>query len=286
MLDKINIVFGTTASGKTKYGVQLAKQLNGVVINCDSMQVYQEIPILTAQPTLMEQQCITHKLYGYVSCLDKYSVQHWLASVIPVINDTIAAGFTPILVGGTGMYIKALMEGMVAIPNISAEEKEAIRKKYNDYSNTLLYQYLQKIDPPLANRYKLNDRQRILRAIEVYEVTEISLSTWQQKKLTPYFSEDKFHLIFVQCKREQIYRNINERFDLMIYQGVVEEVRRLYDKAGSIELPRAHGLREIISFINGDITLNEAIKLSKQITRNYAKRQLTWARHQFKEHII
>ncbi len=231
MLGKINIVFGTTASGKTKYGVQLAKQLNGVVINCDSMQVYQEIPILTAQPTLTEQQGITHKLYGYVSCLDKYSVQHWLASVIPAINDTIAAGFTPILVGGTGMYIKALMEGMVEIPNISADEKEAIRKKYNDYSNTLLYQYLQKIDPPLANRYKLNDRQRILRAIEVYEVTGINLSSWQKNKSPPYFPKSKFHLIFVQRTREQIYHNINERFDQMIQQGVVEEVRRFIAEA-------------------------------------------------------
>jgi tRNA dimethylallyltransferase len=292
MLNKINIIFGTTASGKTKYAVRLAKKLNGVIINSDAMQVYGEIPILTAQPTEEEKEGIIHKLYGYVSCLEEYSVVIWLRDTVPKIKRILQENKTPVLVGGSGLYIKCLTEGILQIPAIPLQTKNLVRSKYTEFTNETLHKKLYDADLILAARYKTNDRQRILRALEVFECTGICLSKWQETKPIPYFPEDMFHLIFVNRDREEIYRRINNRFDEMINNGAIEEVRKIYNSISDnaslsyTELPPAHGIKEIISFLRGDITLPEAVNKSKLITRNYAKRQLTWARNQIKFNVV
>lgn len=280
MKNKINIIFGTTASGKTKLGIGLAKKLDGVVINYDSMQVYKEIPIISAQPTEEEQDGVKHLLFGYVSCTESYSVGRWLDDAIPLIKKILFENKTPILVGGTGMYVKNLIDGMPKIPPISAKTKSIVAEWKKFMSSSELHEKLFELDPIVADQLNPNDSQRIQRALEVVIDTEKSLSKWQKEDCAPFFPKELFHIIKIEKPREQVYKNIDLRFLQMIEAGAVDEVSKLYNKFGNIEYPRACGLYEIISYLNGDITLQEAISKSQQISRNYAKRQTTWMKHQ------
>jgi tRNA dimethylallyltransferase len=277
MKNKINVILGTTASGKTKYSISLAAKLNGVVINCDSMQVYKEIPILTAQPTPDEKGDIEHRLFGYISCSEHYSVGRWLEDVVPVIKEVIERGKTPILVGGTGMYVKTLMDGISPTPSISIDTKKQVKSLSRD----LLHKRLEKLDPVTSKKLKPNDHQRIIRALEVFIETGKSLSDWQSNEQPEiFFSKGQFYTIKIERPRETIYENIDKRFLDMVNDGVVDEVSRVYRQFGNIVYPKAHGLPEIISYLNGNITLDEAILLAQRNTRHYAKRQTTWMNHQ------
>jgi tRNA dimethylallyltransferase len=279
MKNKINIIFGTTASGKTKLGIELAKKLDGIVINYDSMQVYKEIPIISAQPTKEEQDGVAHLLFGYVSCVESYSVGRWLDDAIPLIKKTLSENKTPILVGGTGMYVKNLIDGMPKIPEISTKTKAVVAEWKKALTSLELHEKLYELDPITANQLNPNDSQRIQRALKVVIDTGKSLSAWQ-KQNESVFPRDLFHIIKIEKPREQIYKNIDLRFIQMIEAGAVDEVSKLYNKFGNSEYPRACGLYELISYLNGDITLQEAISKSQQISRNYAKRQATWMNHQ------
>ena len=280
MKNKINIIFGTTASGKTKLGIELAKKLDGVVINYDSMQVYKEIPIISAQPTDEEKDGVEHLLFGYVSCVESYSVGRWLDDAIPLIEKKLSENKTPILVGGTGMYVKNLIDGMPKIPSISVETKKLLAEWKKFMSSIELHEKLLELDPFMADQLNPNDLQRIQRALEVIIDTGKSLAVWQNQSAEAYFPKELFHIIKIEKPREQIYQNIDLRFLEMIKAGAVDEVLKLYNQFGNIEYPRACGLYEIIAYINGDITLQEAIEKSQQISRNYAKRQTTWMNHQ------
>lgn len=274
MQNKINIIFGTTASGKTRLGIELAKKINGVVINADSMQIYKEIPILSAQPTEEEKNGVEHRLFGYVSIADKYDVGKWLKAAAQEIKDVLSAGKTPILVGGTGLYIKSLVDGLAKVPNVSIATKENVAKLPNLYEELLI------VDPQMAEKLKPNDLQRIQRALETFIETGKSLLYWQSQPHEILFPRDNFYIINLQKDRAQNYLDIEKRFLQMIDSGAIDEVRRIYEMFGDIEYPKAHGIPELISFIKGEVSLAECIPKIQQNSRNYAKRQLTWARHQ------
>lgn len=277
MIGKVNILAGTTASGKTKYAVELAKEINAVVINCDSMQVYKEIPILTAQPTEEEKQGIEHRLYGVISCGEEYNVGIWLNQVEKEIKEVLARGKTPLLVGGTGLYIKSLVRGISELPTISSQTKEKLKELQN-LPIDALYSKLKQTDNIAASRLEPGDVQRILRALAIFMETGKSIYTWHENApITKFFPQESFYLMWLKKPRETIYNNINYRFLQMIEMDVVEEVKKLKK---DITLPKAHGLPEIIKYLKGELALEQAIAIAQQNTRNYAKRQITFFSHQ------
>ncbi len=280
MLNKINIILGATASGKTDYGVMLANKLNGEIINSDSMQIYKEIPILTAQPTEEEKKGVPHLNFGIVSCFAKFHVKKWLDLTYGAIADIRSRGKTPILVGGTGLYIKALIQGIAEVPELSIAFKREFHEEYSSKPVGDLYQTLQDLSPQSAAILKPNDHQRILRALEVLLGTGKPLEYWHAQPSSAAFVRDDFYLIWLKRSREETYCRINRRFSKMLEAGVLDEVRRLLDKEGVENMPKAIGLQEIIKYFHGDISLNEVVKATQQNSRNYAKRQMTWFRHQ------
>ncbi len=273
MIGKVNAIFGSTASGKTSYAIELAKRIDGVVINYDAMQIYKEIPIISAQPTIEERAGVEHLLYGYLSVYEKSSAASWKMRALDAIDSVIKNGKTPILVGGTGMYLKTLIDGLSNIPDVPSAVVDALAKRNTDD----MYQQLKDLDNSVT--LKPNDRQRIIRALSVLLHTGKPLSYFHT--LAQYEKRYDFHLIWLKRDREVVYNNINKRFRQMIADGALDESRALainYNVLNS--LPKAHGLRELIRFHLGDISLEDAILSSQQQTRNYAKRQMTWARHQ------
>jgi tRNA dimethylallyltransferase len=288
MSKKIQIVFGPTASGKTEFAVCLAKEIgNCEIVNADSMQIYKDIPIITNQPTEDEKQGIEHHLFGIKNIVEHSDLGKWLDIAVPQIRNINERGLTAIVVGGTGMYLKALVEGVSQIPKIPTEISSKIKQRIDDEGVESLYKELSKKDP-LSKSLKPNDQQRITRALEVFDYTKKSIFEWNKIPNKEFFKRDGFDFHFVDGDREDIYTKINKRFDNMIENGVLDEAKKA-DKIfknstlNQVELNalpayKAHGLREIIAYINGLITKEDAIDRSKQVTRNYAKRQFTWWR--------
>lgn len=284
--NKIHIIFGPTASGKTEFAVNLAKTLNNCeIINADSMQIYREIPIITNQPTEDEKNGIPHHLFSIASILEHSDVAKWLELAAPKINEIQKKGKTPILSGGTGLYLKAITEGVSDIPEIP----EKIKNKYiEERRNGLeaLYSKLKASDHESAEKIKPGDSQRIIRALSVLEHTRISIQEWNKKPNRKFFPEEDFKIYFLNKNREEIYNKINLRFEKMFENGLLEEAKKANElfsshPVSSLQLPsyKAHGLREIISYLNGQISKEEAVEKAQQATRNYAKRQFTWWRN-------
>jgi tRNA dimethylallyltransferase len=277
MTSDILILTGTTCSGKSALALELAATRPAVIINADAMQMYRELRILTARPSVEEEACVEHALYGVLDATTNGSVKLWLEMVLPVIAQARKDGKLPMLVGGTGMYLKALMEGINDIPPIPDDVREAVRNTEN------IYEALQAKDPIMAARLKLGDTQRILRALEVVEATGESLASFQEKPTTSPLPDARFHMCFADKSREEIYARIDARFLQMMEQGALEEVRALMELQLPETLPlmRAHGVPELIRYLQGTMTREEAVAKGQQNTRNYAKRQITWLRNQF-----
>ncbi|MCE2991979.1 MAG: tRNA (adenosine(37)-N6)-dimethylallyltransferase MiaA [Candidatus Jidaibacter sp.] len=280
MLGKINVIFGATASGKSAYGVELAKELNGEIINADSMQVYTEIPIISAQPTEEERVGIPHHLYGIRSCFDGYSVGQFMVDAAQKIIEVQSLAKTPILVGGTGLYLKVLIEGLPDFPEISKETARKVNE-ISLHKRGKLHEYLDSIDPLAAAQLKPNDRQRILRAISIKLECGHSIIEVQQRCKKPIFSRSEYHIMWINPERKFLYERINQRFLKMVESGAVQEVADLVNSADGRALPKACGIPEIAQHLQGEISLDEAIYKAQKSSRNYAKRQITWARHQF-----
>lgn len=276
--NKIIIIGGPTASGKTALALDVARNIDAVIINADSQQVYKEIPIITAQPTLLEKGDIPHKIYGIISVREFFSVAIWLELVEKEIKDAFAAGKTPILVGGTGMYIKSLVEGIAEVPEISQEIRSNIRAEETEN----IYKLLLEKDPEIAAKLNPADRQRVLRAYEVVMETGKSLLYWHQQKTTPIFSPDMIKLFFLLPDRDKVYEKCNQRFLEMFDIGLMDEMQKLAEMNVPASMPamRAHGLREVIAYIRGEMEYPDAISMAQQNTRKYVKRQFTWFRHQ------
>ncbi len=272
MKKKIYIIAGPTASGKTSLSLQLAKRLNGQIINADSIQVYEDVPLLTARPTLEETAEIPHHLFGYLDAFAVSNVHDWLQR-LPDLVDSID---TPIFVGGTGLYLKILTEGLSPIPDIDDEIRQKVRQ--------MSVEELQKIVPDAP----FSDPQRLMRAAEVKQATGKTLQWWYEQPTTPILKNVEFKVITLLPPREKLYAQCNYRFEQMMSQGVLHQVIELLNKnpkkTGGVF--QALGVADLIDFIEAQKSLEKAIEHAQQITRNYAKRQMTWFRHQLKSDIV
>ncbi|MBY0501490.1 MAG: tRNA (adenosine(37)-N6)-dimethylallyltransferase MiaA [Alphaproteobacteria bacterium] len=276
---KVVIVAGPTASGKSAYAFRRALKDKGVILNGDSLQLYKGLEILTAQPPLKEQQTIPHRLYGFLSPTEGCSVGKWLPHVLREITKAHKEKRLPIVVGGTGLYLKALLEGISPLPPVDPKVRRSLK-----LPREALYAHLQDVDPELALKVNPHDHQRLLRGLEVFYGTGRPLSSWQTKKPSP--SPFEFETILMMPSKENLEHLIALRLEEMIEKGVIEEISRILALSPSLNVMKAIGLREFGNFLEGRCTLEEAKKLTFIHSRQYAKRQRTWFRHQFKAQLI
>ena len=275
------VIAGPTASGKSEFAIALCKEITGTVINFDSMQVYKELSILTARPDSISQSIVPHKLYGYMSGKNRCSAVLWKNKALEEIKLSLKLGRVPILVGGSGLYIKTLIDGLSDIP--------ITLNKYRSEAETILskegldkfYQRVKIIDPNIINSININDKQRLIRAYTVWLQTGKSLSAWIKDDNSKNKIVNKFLKIKLSPTRDSLRENINKRFYKMLQKNVIEEVKKLDDFDRSLPIMKAHGVRELLSVIRKEISLDEAAKITINHTNQYAKRQDTWFRHQY-----
>jgi tRNA dimethylallyltransferase len=278
---KIILISGPTASGKSNFSVKLAKRINGEIVNADSMQIYKELKILTTRPNIKEYKNIKHHLYGFHSVRKKFSTGNWLKLAIEKIDVIKKRKKTPIFVGGTGLYFKALTEGLVKIPNIPIRFRNKIRSLQKKIGQTKFFKQLSKIDPLIINKINPTDVQRSIRAYEVKSYTKESLIEWF-KKTKSKFSEEDFFKIYINFPRLELLKRISKRTEKMLKEGSIKEVNKFLklkirkDNTSN----KIIGINEIKDFLTKKSTLGEAKERISIKTRQYAKRQSTWARGQ------
>ena len=281
---KIILISGPTASGKSSFAIKLAKKVNGEIINADSMQVYRELKILSARPSIKEQKNIKHHLYGFHSVEDNFSTGDWLKLTLQKIKEIKKIKKIPILVGGTGLYFKALTNGLVNIPNIPIQFKNKIRSMHNRLGQKGFYLALKKIDPLSKDNINSTDTQRSIRAYEVKKFTKKSLFEWFANTKSLFKQED-FIKIYIEYPRSKLISKINKRVERMIRSGAIIEVKKF--KKMNINLSNSSnkliGINEIEQYLKEVISLEKMIELISIRTRQYAKRQSTWSRGQMKD---
>ena len=278
----ILIVAGPTASGKSSLALAAADKYNGVIINCDAMQVYRELRLITARPSSEDEAKVSHKLYGVIPAAEACSAGIWRELAVAEIETCWRADRLPIVTGGTGLYIKALMEGLTDIPEIPREIRGEVTERRDQIGPEAFRQELAKFDPVSAERLNPTDSQRMIRAYEVYLGTERSLTDWHQVAPTTPPLEANYQSIIFEPPRDELYAKCEARFDWMIDTGVLDEVHALMELNLEPSLPvmKALGVPELIAHLRDDITLEDAVIAVKQATRHYAKRQMTWFRGQ------
>ncbi len=279
------LIAGPTASGKSALALELAQKTGGVVINADSMQVYRDLRIITARPTAEEEAQVPHRLYGHVDAGVNFSAGAWVGDAAKALGEVRAQGRLPIFVGGSGLYFKALTQGLSAVPPIPAAVRESVRARLERDGVEALHAELAQRDPLSAARLKPRDRTRIARALEVVEATGRPLPDWHREGLPPLLPPDEFRALFLAPERETLYARIDARFDVMLDSGALEEVGALAARGLDPLLPamKAHGVPVLIRHLKGEISLEEAAEIGRADTRHYAKRQFTWFRHQLPE---
>ncbi len=276
------IVAGPTCSGKSALALDIAIRFGGTVINADSMQVYRELRLLTARPTAADESRVPHRLYGVVSAAEVFSAVRWREMALAEIIEAAAQGRVPVLCGGTGLYIKALTEGLSPIPDVPQSVRRVVRDRFEGAATDAVHQALLAVDPVAAERLPPRDRQRLLRALEVFEATGRSLVSWQQEPADGPPPGMKFHTILLEPPRAALYAACDARFHAMIAAGALEEVAALgaLDLDPSLPAMKALGMRSLLDHLAGKCDLETAVAASQQATRNYAKRQNTWFQHQ------
>jgi tRNA dimethylallyltransferase len=282
---KAVLIAGPTASGKSALALELAQKTAGVVINADSMQVYRDLRVITARPRPEEEAKVPHRLYGHVDAAVNFSAGHWVAEAAGVLAEVRAQNRLPIFVGGSGLYFKALTLGLSAVPPIPPAIREGVRARLERDGVEALHAELVQRDRATAERLKPRDRTRIARALEVVEATGRSLTDWHREGLPPLLPSGEFSALFLAPDRDQLYARIDARYDAMLATGALEEVAALAARHLDPLLPamKAHGVPALIEHIRGEITLAEAAAIGRANTRQYAKRQFTWFRHQLPE---
>ena len=281
---KIILISGPTASGKSELAIKFAKKINGEIINADSMQVYKELKILTARPVKENYNKIKHHLYGFQSVKNEFSTGQWLKLVKKKIKEIRNKNKIPILVGGTGLYFKALTDGLVKIPKIPNTIRNKIRSKQKQMGQKKFYLKLLKLDKFVKNKIDSTDVQRSLRAYEVIYFTKKSIFEWYKKTKSQY-KKDEFLKIYIDYPKEQLVNKISKRVDQMIKDGAVDEVKNFekMNLKNDNNLNKVIGIREIKDFIDKKTSFKE-MKLNIVIkTRQYAKRQRTWSRGQMSD---
>ena len=276
---KIILISGPTASGKSNFSIKLAKKINGEIINADSMQVYKELKILSARPNLKDYQRIKHHLYGFHSVKNNFSTGDWLKYAIKKIKEIRKRKKIPIFVGGTGLYFKALTDGLVSIPNIPIRYRNKIRALHKSLGQKKFYQKLIKLDPNSKEKINPTDTQRSIRAYEVKQFTKKSLHDWFQNTKS-YFEKDDFFKIYIDYPREELIQRIGKRAEKMIKSGAINEVKKFLKlkvrKDKSVN--KAIGVQDIKEYLEKRKDMSDVIEKISIKTRQYAKRQSTWAR--------
>jgi tRNA dimethylallyltransferase len=279
------LIAGPTASGKSALALALAEAHNGVIVNTDSMQVYRDLRVLTARPTLGEEARAPHRLYGHVDAAVNFSAGAWVADAAKALAEARAQNRLPIFTGGSGLYFKALTRGLSAVPPIPPDVREWVRARLEQDGAETLHALLMQRDPASAERLKPRDRTRIARALEVVEATGRSLTDWHRDGMPPLLPPGTFSAVFLNPERDELYARIDARFGAMLKVGALGEVAALASRKLDSLLPamKAHGVPALIRHLDGELTLEEAAVIGRADTRHYAKRQFTWFRHQLPE---
>ncbi len=276
---KIILIYGPTASGKSKFAVNLARKINGEIINADSMQIYKELKILSARPYQKDYKKIRHHLYGFQNVKKKFSTGSWLKLAYKKIIDIKKRKKVPILVGGTGLYFKALTDGLVRIPNIPEKYRDQIRSLHNKIGSKNFFLKLTRLDPLVRNYLNCQDTQRVIRAYEIKSFTKKSMYEWFKNTKSKYEQRD-FYKIYIDFPRDELIKRINSRASEMIDRGAILEVQKFI----KLKVPKnktaskAIGISEIKEFLIKKIQISELIEKISIKTRQYAKRQATWGR--------
>jgi tRNA dimethylallyltransferase len=279
MLPHALIVAGPTASGKSALAVAIAERLRGTIVNTDSMQVYRELRVLTARPTVEEEARVPHRLYGIRAAAEAGSVAWWRDQALAAMDEARASGRLPILTGGSGMYFAALTDGLADIPDPGTEARAEARRLLADQGSAALHASLAHVDPATAARLKPEDSQRIARAWEVWRGTGMGLAAWQNRRSAP--APWRFTAIRLDPPRDALRAAIALRFEAMMRDGALDEVRDLMELNLDPSLPamRAHGVPELSAYLRGTLSLEEAGRRTGLVTGQYTKRQATWFRH-------
>jgi tRNA dimethylallyltransferase len=280
------VIAGPTASGKSALALELAEALSGTIINADSLQSYRDLPILTARPGEVAESRVPHRLYGFLDAAERGSAARWRALALDEIAAATKAGRLPILVGGTGLYIRALEDGLAPVPEIPERFRRAAIELHRTLGGVGFRERLAQLDPAAARRLHPGDRQRLVRAYEVVRATGVPIGAWQHRShpASPY----RFTTILLAPERERLYAACDARFARMIETGALAEAAALAARRLDPNLPamKAVGLPELLSYLHGEMPLGEAIAAAQRATRRYAKRQMTWFRHQITPHLI
>lgn len=277
--EKVIVICGPTASGKTALSIELAKKINGEVVSCDSMQIYKEMDIGTAKPTDEEMQGIKHYMIDVISPGERFSVADYKKKAKICIKEILEKGKTPIVVGGTGLYVDSLIYE-IEYPNIQFDEKyrNFLEEKAKNEGLEKIYEEAKKIDPEAMKKISVNDKKRIIRVLEIYHATGEN-KTMQEKKSRQKEVEFNYKVYGLNMPREKLYKRIDLRVDNMIQQGLIEEVEKIYKKYDKFPTAmQGLGYKEVVEYLNKSITKEEMTEKIKQETRRYAKRQMTWFR--------
>ena len=276
---KIILISGPTASGKSNFAVKIAKKVNGEIINADSMQVYKKLKILTARLNKKEQKNIKHHLYGVIDLNKKFSTGQWLNTAIKKIKEIKKRKKIPILVGGTGLYFQSLVNGLVKIPEIPIKFRNKIRLIQKKEGQKKFYKKLLKIDPMVKDKFDQNDTQRTIRAFEIKSFTKISMYEWLNNTKSE-FNKEEFLKLYIDFKREDLIKRISLRSTEMIEEGAIKEVKKFIKLKikKDLSVNKVIGIDELTQYLDEKINLDQAQELISIKTRQYAKRQATWAR--------
>ncbi len=277
----IELIAGPTASGKSALAMARAREIGAVIINADSQQLYADLRVLTARPSVEDEAEIEHRLYGVADAAEAWSVGRWSRAVMPILAELAEAERPALIVGGTGLYFTALTQGLASIPSVPADVRNAIEQTFLAEGEDAFRRRLASRDPAAAGRIERGDRQRLVRAMSVSEHTGRALSDWTRDS-TPLLRPGSWKGVLVMPDRAMLYANCDHRVERMIAQGALDEVRALASRQLNPSLPamKAVGLRELSAHLHDRIPLSVAVEATQKATRNYAKRQLTWFRNQ------
>ncbi len=283
-LQPVVIIAGPTASGKTEVALDAAERLDGEIVNADSMQIYRGIDILAAMPSAEEQSRVPHHLFGALAPTERCSAGRWLDMAVAAISDIYDRGRLPVIVGGTGLYLKVLMDGIASMPDVPAETVAALETRYREIGGEAFRAELATVDPETATKFPAADRQRLVRAAAIYAETGRAITEWHADQTQEPGYAARYGVVLISPPRDELYARINARFDQMIEHGAVAEAERFAALGIDPRLPaaRAVGVAELVAAVRGEMPMDVAVEKAKTASRNLAKRQFTWFSRQIR----